>query len=103
MKKIVTILCLLLIIFFAWYKARDIYIYFSYQKDKQELPATDYYKYLGLDCYQQGKDTYGCCMSSLKDIAAGNYKVAPPEGCPIGSEPKTLRCLGSLKWCQPEK
>ncbi|TSC74891.1 MAG: hypothetical protein G01um101430_708 [Parcubacteria group bacterium Gr01-1014_30] len=34
-------------------------------------------------------------------MKAGNYTLAPQEGCPAGYQPNMMRCIDSFRWCQP--
>jgi hypothetical protein len=42
-----------------------------------------------------------CCLSSLKAMRAGYYVPEPEDGCPDGTVPDRLRCVGSYTWCIP--
>ncbi len=43
----------------------------------------------------QTRQSPGCCLASVKAMRAGHYPLAPPEGCPAGSQPDKMRCIDS--------
>lgn len=60
---------------------------------------TDYYKELAEQC--MGKTSYSCCMSSVRSMEQGDYKIEPETGCPDGFQRNMLKCESSFKWCEP--
>lgn len=63
------------------------------------MSLSDYYKDLANKCTDS--EDQGCCLISVKSMAAGEYKLEPPDGCPNGQERMMTKCLGSYKWCEP--
>lgn len=44
-----------------------------------------------------------CCIASVKNMAAGNYKLSETGGrCPDGFQSIGLYCMGSYEWCEPK-
>ncbi|MFH1801360.1 MAG: hypothetical protein ABH804_00805 [archaeon] len=101
MKKFFIITLTLLIIVGAVYS----YVYFlNKEPDISGLP--DYYRNLAEECKENYPDGYNCCISSVMNMADGNYLLAPGETladseCPEGHKPNTLKCIGSFIWCEP--
>ena len=58
----------------------------------------DYYSNLNKQC---GNDS--CCLSSVKTMQSGNFKLAENNLCPEGMSVSTNLCLTSKKWCEPKK
>lgn len=98
MKKIIIILSVIigLIIILV---VGSIYFQSTQKQDISELP--DYYKNLTKEC--ESKGSYNCCMSSVNNMADGNYKLASETGCPEEYQPNMLKCIDSFKWCEPIK
>ncbi len=69
------------------------------------LPTTktvpDYYKNLTKECELKG--SYNCCMTSVKIMEGGGYKLMPETGCPKGYQGNGLECIDSYGWCEPIK
>ena len=42
-----------------------------------------------------------CCMTSIKRIKDGNYKLAKNNSCSFGYEINKPLCITSLTWCEP--
>jgi hypothetical protein len=75
----------------------------SRRKEIQELPAE--YQALGKDCLS--KESFDCCMQSVRNMADGKYALATitngrPQ-CPQGYVNNMLRCIDSYTWCQPKE
>ncbi len=72
-------------------------------KEIQELPAE--YQELGKSCL--AKTSFNCCMSSVRNMAAGKYAQAVmTDGryqCPEGYVNNMLRCIDSYSWCEPKE
>lgn len=58
-----------------------------------------YYKQLAENCKSKGSQ--GCCMSSVRNMLNGNFKLSPESGCPKGYHGNMLKCVDSYKWCEP--
>lgn len=68
-------------------------------KRKMEISILpDYYKELAQKCGEGG-----CCLASVKRMSAGNFKLMPKDGCPDVFKPNMLKCVDTLKWCEPQK
>jgi len=61
----------------------------------------DYYKNLAKEC--KSRSSYNCCMSSVNNMANGNYKLEPETGCPDGYQRNMLKCIDTFVWCEPVK
>ena len=95
MKKIVitsAIIALILVIL-IWVG----YLNINQKPDNSKL--YDYYQTLAKEC--ESKQSYGCCISSVNNMADGNYKLMPDNGCLEGYKPSMLKCIDSFKWCEP--
>ena len=96
MKKIFIVSAIILIL------AIIIGVAYFYMNHKPDISGfSDYYKTLAKEC--ESKQSYGCCMSSVNDMAYGNYQLAPETGCPEGFQGNALRCIDTFKWCEPIK
>lgn len=58
----------------------------------------DYYQELRNKCHNNG-----CCLTSVKAMSDGNYKLEPEGGCPERFARNMLKCAESYKWCEPAK
>ncbi len=96
MKKIIIILSVIIGLIIVLVVG-SIYFQSIQKQDISELP--DYYKNLAKEC--ESKQSYGCCMSSVNNMADGNYILAPENGCPDGYQGNMLECIDSFKWCEP--
>jgi hypothetical protein len=76
-------------------------IYFQPTQKQNISELSDYYKNLAKEC--ESKSSYNCCMSSVNNMADGNYQLAPENGCPNGYQGNMLKCIDSFKWCEPVK
>jgi len=80
----------------------DLFKDWSLKKEINSYP--DYYKQLAEKCESNsGNIGPGCCISSVRDMVIGNYKLEPENGCPEGYQRNMLKCIGSYKWCEPIK
>ena len=47
-----------------------------------------------------------CCRASLKIVKKNSYLVLDlpdgPTSCPEGTQRNLLKCITSLKWCEPQ-
>ncbi len=69
-----------------------------------ECPATSslesYYQDLAEKCKE--KDSPNCCLSSVRKMASGGYKLAENGTCPAGYKMNGLECIDTYTWCEPE-
>ncbi|MEK6984620.1 MAG: hypothetical protein AABX33_08655 [Nanoarchaeota archaeon] len=63
--------------------------------------SQDYYEELADGCIN--KESESCCFASVEAMKAGNYMVVPQEGCPVGYQANSMRCIDSYRWCQSTK
>lgn len=77
------------------------YVYLKQEYEISRLP--DYYRELAKECRERERGGFGCCMTSVENMARGNYKFAPETGCPEGFQVNRLKCIASYTWCEPEK
>ena len=68
-------------------------------------PDKAYYKKLYAACRSSpaGKS---CCESSVRRMEKNGWRSAAgptlaQSGCPEGTQPDTLKCMGALRWCAP--
>ena len=53
---------------------------------------------------QEAKDCDSSCCKSSKDIIEkNNYTITANSECPEGYTLNMLKCIDSLKWCEPQK
>lgn len=70
----------------------------------ERRPPEQYYDELEAKCRKRpGID---CCYASVERMEKGGYRETPGpslrySGCPVGTEPITLKCKDSLRWCVP--
>jgi hypothetical protein len=64
-------------------------------------PVVDYYKDLAARCELSGGKA--CCLSSVVEMAKGEYRLEPQGGCAPGYVRNSLRCEDTLIWCEPGK
>jgi len=94
MKKVLIVIAIIFgaIILFGF--GHDLYKDWSLKKEIDSYP--DYYKQLAENCKSKG-----CCMSSVRNMLQGNYRLSPESGCPKGFQENQLMCIDSYKWCEP--
>ncbi len=99
MKKILIIITIILgtIILFGF--SYDFYKDWSLKNEINNYP--DYYKRLAENC--KSKSGQSCCVSSVRNMLNGNFKLAPESECPKSFQKNMLKCVGSYKWCEPIK
>lgn len=73
------------------------YFAMNNRQDISELP--EYYRNLTKKC--ESKQNYNCCLSSVYNMANGNFQLASEASCPEGYKLNMLRCADSFKWCEP--
>lgn len=66
-----------------------------------DYASSVYYQELASRCRESA--SANCCIASVEAMKAGNYTLAPETGCPEGFQGNMLRCIDSLKWCEPIK
>ena len=100
-RKIILIIGVIIVVlvlgyFFLWMKSGFI----DYRPQTNEVASTqNYYGKLTNEC--KTKESESCCLASVEAMKAGNYTLAPQEGCPAGYQPNMMRCVDSYRWCQP--
>jgi len=94
--KIILLIAVLIVVFIIGFK---IYGYSSKRFEINRLPL--YYRDLAEKCLQ--KDSYGCCMASIRTMKNGNYKLSENNACEDGFTSNTMLCIDSFKWCEPIK
>ena len=61
-------------------------------------PTTLYYQKLANKCQKSS-----CCLSSLDNLIAGNYKLADENRtCSKGYHFNMYRCIDSYMWCEKD-
>lgn len=73
-------------------------------KDATALGPADSWKakqYPKLRDACMGHRDVGCCLNSVKTMAARGYLPEPEEGCAAGTIPDRLTCPTSYTWCIP--
>ena len=61
----------------------------------------DYYADLLKVCGK--KTSQNCCISSLKQMRHGGYRLKEGKSCPEGMTSNTLKCKDSFTWCEPSR
>lgn len=72
-------------------------IFVTAEKEVPNMAA--YYQNLVSRC--EVAENPGCCLESIRIMKAGNYVLFENE-CSKGFEQNMLKCISSLKWCEPE-
>lgn len=72
---------------------------------RREKPDKAYYKRLYAAC-RASPEGASCCRSSVRRMEKNGWRSAAgptlaESGCPEGTHPDTLKCMGSLRWCAP--
>ena len=83
----------------AFIVSLNLYNYLSKRVEVCRFP--DYYQKLASQCLQKG--SYSCCISSVKNMRQGNYRIEPESGCPEGFNRNMLKCIDTFIWCEPTK
>jgi len=103
-KKIIIILTVVLILAIAIFIGINWYT----QEEKNQLGTNDnlidfvdYYKSLEKFCDNAGSKS--CCISSVDRMRKGGYKLSPENGCGEEYNGNMLKCIDSLKWCEPKE
>lgn len=73
------------------------YLFLNRDYEIKKLP--DYYRELGQKCKE--KESFGCCITSVRNMATGGYKLKHESGCPDGTQTSLLECVDSYVWCEP--
>ena len=76
-----------------------LYLYNYFSKRAEVGRFSGYYENLAKQCLQ--KSSYECCISSVKNMEQGNYKLKPETGCPEGYNKNGLKCIDAFTWCEP--
>lgn len=78
-----------------------LYLYMFFSKKVEVAKFSGVYHELAQQCL--GKNSYGCCMSSVRYMANGNYKLMENDACETGFTGNMYKCTSSFKWCEPIK
>ncbi len=73
------------------------YIFLSQDPKANLQEFSEYYRPLAKEC--ESKDSYSCCIASVKNMESGNYSLVQESGCPEGYTQEMLKCIDSYKWC----
>jgi hypothetical protein len=70
-----------------------------YLNRKLEISSyPEYYKKLAIEC--ESKESYECCISSVRNMFNGNYTLALEGECPEGYLKNMLKCIDTYVWCE---
>lgn len=97
MKKFIKIILIVAAIITASIIGLNFYRYQKKLAEIKNLP--DYYQELAEQCLQ--KSSYGCCISSVRAMKDGDYRLNENNTCKDGFTLNMMKCVDSFKWCEP--
>jgi hypothetical protein len=96
MRKAIIAIFVITVLIALYILGQNLYKDWIYEREINGFP--DYYKQLAEKCSSRG-----CCLSSVRYMVKGNFKLSPESGCPDDMQGNMLKCIDSYKWCEPKK